>query len=207
MGHKVNPKSLRLILTKNWQSQWFSRTDMGTFCVEDFKIRKVISQNLKNAAIDKIEIKRDQQAVGINIHTARPGIVIGRSGKGVGSVSEILRRRFPDRKFNLDVTEIKNAELSAQIMAENIAYQISKRISYRRACKQAIDKITQAGADGVQIRVSGRLGGAEIARTERFNRGSLPLSTLRSEIDFAQVHAMTTYGVIGVKVWIHKKKR
>jgi len=205
MGQKVNPKSIRLVLKKNWQSQWFSRDELGKLSVEDYQIRKIVSDNLKNAGIDKIEIKRDQQAIHVNIHSARPGIIIGRGGRGVALIRDLLAKKFPGRKFNLDIIEIKNPELSAKVMAENIAYQISKRISYRRAAKQAIDKIIAVGASGVQIKLAGRLGGAEIARSEKFSKGSLPLATFRSNVDYAQVHAFTTYGVVGVKVWIHRK--
>ena len=205
MGQKVNPTSLRISTNKNWKSQWFSRNQLGELVVEDFQIRKIINNNLKNAAIDRIEIKRDQQVVNIIIVTARPGVIIGRGGKGVTIISDLLIKKFSGKKFNIDILEIKNPELSAKIVADNIAYQISKRVSYRRAAKQAIEKVITAGALGVQIRVSGRLGGAEIARVERFTRGSLPLSTFRSDIDFAMVHSITTYGTIGVKVWIHRK--
>lgn len=205
MGQKVNPKSIRLILKKNWQSQWFSRDGVGQLSVEDYQIRKIISDNLKNAGIDMIEIKRDQQAIHINIHSARPGVIIGRGGRGISLIRDLLVKKFPGRKFNLDIIEVKNSELSAKVMAENVAYQISKRISYRRAAKQAIEKIIAAGAAGVQIMLAGRLGGAEIARSEKFSKGSLPLSSFKSNIDYAQIHAFTTYGVVGVKVWIHRK--
>lgn len=208
MGQKVNPVSLRFTFDKKWKSRWFtSKKEYARLLLEDIIIREKILNKLGPvAAIGSVEIERKKGEVTVFIHTARPGVIIGRSGKGIEQLQNFLQKGISD-KIKLEVIEIKTPELSAALTALNIAVQISKRIHYKRAIKFAIDKVVQAGAKGVKVAVSGRLGGAEIARRETFSSGSIPLGRLRADIDFAKVDALTTYGVIGVKVWIYKGER
>lgn len=204
MGQKANPIANRLYLNKSWQGKWFAMgKDYAAKIIEDEKIRKIIFDTVgPQAMIGKIEIERSIGDLKIVIYTGRPGVIIGRAGKGLQSLREKLGKILKG-KFKLDVIEVKKADLDAQIVSDTIGIQISKRLPYRRAVKQAISKVMDAGAKGVKICISGRLGGAEIARQEKFNRGSVPLSTLRKNISFGVTHAKTTYGVIGVKVWIN----
>lgn len=205
MGHKINPTSFRLPLRKNWESKWFaSKQDYSDALYEDMKIREVIDDYLgRRAAIDRIEIERSPNAVNVTIFTARPGVVIGRGGAGVEELKQKLVKHIAS-PINLNIEEVKQPELRAQLVADNIANQLEKRTSYRRATKSAADATMRAGAKGVKIIVSGRLNGAEMARTQQEVVGSIPLHTLRAEIDYAQANAVTTYGTIGVKVWIYR---
>lgn len=215
MGHKVSPISFRLSLNKNWQSKWFSPRNFSENLARDIQIREALKKRFsKSAGVALIEIIRTQDLAKIVIHTSKPGILIGRSGQGINEIKKYLLKNCPQlldsktgrfkEKIEIEVMEIKNPDLSAQIVAEQIAYQIEKRIAYKRATKQAIVRATDARAKGIKVAIAGRLGGAEIARREHYGAGSVPLGRLRADIDFAHVDALTTYGIIGVKVWIYK---
>lgn len=210
MGQKVNPFGMRLGIVSNWRSQWMApKGQFAKYLQEDQKLRAVIKKRVgREGAVGEVYIKRGDNQVTIQIHTAKPGVIIGRAGQGI----EELKRQLSavigsDLKLKVDVHEIKNGDLWAAVVAQNIAHQIERRISYRRASKQAIERTMGRGAKGIRIVVAGRLGGAEIARREKFSQGTVPLSTFRADIDYAQVDAMTTYGVIGVKVWIYKGEK
>ncbi|MGI5908325.1 MAG: 30S ribosomal protein S3 [Christensenellales bacterium] len=204
MGQKVNPHGFRVGVIKDWDTRWFaSKKDFANNLYEDYKLREFLKKKLFQAGISKIEIERAAQRVTINIHTAKPGMVIGKGGTGV----ELLRKelvKITGKNVVVNIIEIKNPDLDAQLVAENIAAQLEKRISFRRAMKQTMGRTMKSGAKGVKLQVSGRLGGAEIARTEGYHDGSIPLQTLRADIDFGFTEAKTTYGRIGVKVWIYK---
>lgn len=203
MGRKVSPISIRIGISKKWKSNWFASKGYTNFLHEDLKLRQLIFRELKEAGIAEVIIERSSNLVNITIYTSRPGVVIGRSGAGIDELKAKLQR-ITKNTIKIDIEEVKDPELSAQLVASSIAAQLEKRISYRRACKQALDRVMKAGALGVKIRVAGRLGGVEIARVETFSLGRMPLSTFRSNIDYAYVPARTTYGVIGIKVWIYK---
>lgn len=204
MGQKVNPKSFRMINTKQWLSRWFDPKNMAKNIIDDIRTRETIWQKLgAQAGIGRVEIERDKTHVRILIYTAKPGIIIGRSGKGIEELRNLLTKKF-GLGLKLEVIEIKKPDADAMVVAQSIGYQIEKRINYRRAAKQAIDKAMSSGAKGIKIIISGRLRGAEIAREEKFTDGLVPLANLRSDIDFAIYHARTSYGVIGVKIWIYK---
>lgn len=210
MGQKVSPYSFRLPLTKNWQSKWINKSNYLVNLQQDLQIRRFIFQKIgRLAAIEKIIIERSAKAVSINIYTAKPGILIGRSGQGVNELKNWIENKLQivPGKIKINISEIRNPELSAVIMAQNIAIQIEKRVSYRRIVRQSLAKMGQAGAKGSKITLSGRLGGAEIARRESFGEGSIPLGSLKADIDFAKEDAQTTYGTVGVKVWIYKVKK
>lgn len=215
MGHKVNPVSFRLGFVKNWKSRWFSKKNYPKFLEDDNKIRNFIEQKLKRASVESIEIARFGNAVSITIKTARPGLVIGRGGKGLEELqkelilllSKVARKRGdePNSSIKLEIEEIRRPETYARLVAKNIAEQIERRMPFRRVMKQALEKvIQQKGVEGVKILLAGRLAGAEIARTEHISKGKLPLQTLRADIDYAQENSNTNYGVVGVKVWIYK---
>jgi small subunit ribosomal protein S3 len=208
MGKKVNPIAFRLSLTSGWKSRWFSRgKDFAKNLLKDCQIRDLIRSKMgPQAGISEINIERGLGKLDIIIYTARPGVLIGRGGKQLESLRGELRKILGE-KFKLDVVEVKKADLSAMVVAQTIGMQISKRMPYRHVVKQALQRVIDAGAKGVMIKVSGRLNGAEISRAEIFKEGSIPLSTLRSNIDFAVYHAPTTYGIIGVKVWIYLGER
>jgi SSU ribosomal protein S3P len=204
MGQKVNPHGLRIGIIKDWDTKWYAgKKDFSSFLVEDFKIRKYIKNKLYVAGIARIEIERAAAKIKINIHTARPGIIIGKQGAGIEALRKELEK-MTGKSVLINITEIKTPELSAQLVAENIASQLEKRISFRRAMKQAMSRAMKLGAKGIKTQVSGRLGGAEIARTEHYHEGTIPLQTLRADIDYGFAEADTTYGKIGVKVWIYK---
>jgi len=204
MGQKVHPTGLRLGIIKTWDSKWFAAKQNYTdFLHEDLDIRRLIKERLKHAGISKVEIERFTQRIRINIHTARPGIIIGRKGVEVEKLKKFLTRRT-GKEILLNIREIKNAELDAQLVAESIAQQLVRRISFRRAMKRAEAAALQAGAQGIKICCSGRLGGAEMSRTEWNRTGRIPLHTLRADIDYGFAVARTTYGTIGVKVWIFR---
>ncbi len=204
MGQKVNPKSYRLSLTKDWQAKWFATKNYKNYLVEDDKIRNIISKQLPKATVSKLNISRNNQDITVDIYTSRPGIVIGRSGEGTNKLKALIDKVTSRGKLKLNIFEVKNPETIAQLIAEVIALQIEKRIAFRRAAKQALTKARDKGVKGIKVKISGRLNGAEIARNETFSFGSMPLQTLKSKIDYAKVNAFTTYGVIGIKVWVYK---
>lgn len=203
MGQKTHPIGFRLGITKTWVSRWYSRKNYRKFLHEDIRIREYLKKKLYHAGISKIEIERTADKVIINIHTARPGIVIGKKGSEVELIKKELKK-ITDSDIYIDIKEVRRPELDAQLVAENIALQIEKRVAYRRAMKRAVSSAMRLGAQGIKIAVSGRLGGAEMARSEWYREGRVPLQTLRADIDYGFAEAFTTYGVIGVKVWIFK---
>lgn len=204
MGQKVNPHGLRVGIIKDWDSKWYAdNKNFSDYLVEDHKIRDFLKKKLFIAGVSKIEIERAANRVKINLHTAKPGMVIGKGGSGVEEIRKELEK-ITGKNVVVNVEEIKVPELDAQLVAENIASQIERRISFRRAMKQAIQRTMRAGAKGIKTAVSGRLGGADMARTEGYSEGNIPLSTLRADIDYGFTEADTTYGKIGVKVWLYK---
>ena len=204
MGHKVNPTGFRLGVVKGWQSRWFAERDYKDILAEDFLIRKAINKDLFNASVSRIEIERAAaNQVLVKIHTAKPGIVIGKSGEKVEKLKASLESKIKKR-VRLDIIEIRQPELDAYLVGRGIAEQLEKRVSFRRAMKQAVQKSMRANAKGIKVIVGGRLGGAEIARTEKEVEGKVPLQTLRADIDYGLVEAHTTFGVIGIKVWIYR---
>ncbi len=204
MGQKVNPHGLRVGIIKDWDTKWFAtKKNFAQYLVEDTKIRKFIKEKLYSAGISRIEIERAANKLKININTAKPGLVIGRGGQGIEELRKQLEK-LTESNVLINITEIKAPEMDAQLVAENIAAQLERRVSYRRAMKQAMARAMRLGAKGIKTSVSGRLGGAEIARTEHYHEGTIPLQTLRADIDYGFAEANTTYGKIGVKVWIYK---
>ena len=204
MGQKVNPHGLRIGIIKDWDTKWYANDkNFSEFLIEDVKIRDYIKKKLYISGISRIEIERAANKVKVNIHTAKPGLVIGKGGTGIEELRKDLEK-LTNKNILINITEIKVPELSAQLVAENIASQLEKRISFRRAMKQAMSRAMKLGAKGIKTSVSGRLGGAEIARTEHYHEGTIPLQTLRADIDYGFAEADTTYGKIGVKVWIYK---
>lgn len=205
MGQKVHPHGLRVGVIKEWDAKWFSnKKDFADNLVEDNQIREFIKEDQYSAGISKIEIERAAKRVKLNIHTAKPGMVIGKGGQGIEALKSKLANIIKDKQLLINIIEVKTAETNAQLMAENIALQLEKRISFRRAMKQTIQRAMKAGAKGVKTACSGRLGGAEIARTEQYHEGTIPLQTLRADIEYGFAEANTTYGKIGVKVWVYK---
>jgi len=204
MGHKVCPIGIRLGITQGWRSIWYAdKKIFGSLLVEDQQIRKIIKKNYSFAGISLIEIERTRQDAKVTLHTARPGLIIGRKGAEVDKLKDEIQKLI-GREVVIKIKEITKPELQAQLVAESIAEQLEKRAAFRRTMKKAMDASIDAGAKGVKIRVAGRLGGAEIARAEKMTTGSIPLHTLRADIDYGFAEAKTTYGVIGVKVWIYK---
>jgi small subunit ribosomal protein S3 len=204
MGKKVNPHGLRIGIIKDWDTKWYaSNKNFSEFLVEDFKIRKFIKNKLYASGISRIEIERAANKVKINVNTSKPGLVIGKGGSGIEELRKQLEK-LTQKNVLINITEIKVPELDSQIVAENIASQLEKRISFRRAMKQAMSRTMRLGAKGIKTSVSGRLGGAEIARTEHYHEGTIPLQTLRADVDYGFAEANTTYGKLGVKVWIYK---
>ncbi|NLY89547.1 MAG: 30S ribosomal protein S3 [Firmicutes bacterium] len=203
MGQKVHPVGLRLGIIRDWDGRWFAEKDYATFLHEDIKIRRYIKQKLYNSGIARVEIERAANRIKVTIHTARPGMVIGRGGTEVEKLRKELEE-MTSKQISLNIAEVKIPELNAQLVAENIAAQLEKRVSFRRAMKQAINRTMRFGALGMKVACSGRLMGAEIARTEGYSEGKVPLHTLRADIDYGFSEANTTYGKIGVKVWINK---
>jgi small subunit ribosomal protein S3 len=202
LGQKVHPYSFRLGYIRDWNSRWFAKNkDFGRLLVEDAKIRKHIKKNLMQAAIAKIEIERASNRVRIIIHSGRPGVIIGRKGAEIDKLRDDLRS-IVDKELQIDIKEIKEPAKSAQLVAENIAFQMEKRVGFRRAMKKAVQQAMTAGAQGIKIRCAGRLDGAEIARAEKYMEGKVPLQTIKADIDYGFSEAHTVYGLIGVKVWI-----
>ena len=203
MGQKVNPYGIRLGINKTWSSRWFSKNDYTKLLHQDLKIKNYVEQKLKNASISKINIERAAKKLRIAIYSSRPGIIIGKKGADIETLKKKLSQMSNLEVF-LDIKEVRKPEVEAKLVAENIANQLEKRISFRRAMKKAVQSSMRLGAKGVKVVCSGRLGGAEIARTEKYHEGSVPLHTLRSDIDYATAEAETTYGICGIKVWINK---
>ena len=204
MGQKVNPHGLRVGVIKDWDSRWYAKNELvGDLLVEDKKIRDYLKKTLYGAGIPKIEIERDNAKVRIYLHCARPGVVIGKGGEEIKALEAKLVKMI-GKPVDLKIVEVRNSDMDAQLVAENIAQQLEKRIGFRRAMKNAMGRAMRAGALGIKTSVSGRLGGAEIARTEHYHDGTIPLQTLRADIDYGFAEAATTYGRIGVKVWIYK---
>lgn len=204
MGQKVNPHGLRVGVIKDWDSRWYAREDkVGDLVVEDYNIRKYLKNKLYAAGIAKIEIERSNARVKINLHCSRPGVVIGKGGQEIEKLRLELEQKL-GKSVALNIVEIRSPDLNAQLVAENIAAQLEKRISFRRAMKQAMQRATRLGAKGIKCSCGGRLGGAEIARSESYHEGTIPLQTLRADIEYGFAEANTTYGKIGCKVWIYK---
>ncbi len=203
MGQKVNPVGLRLGIVKGWDSAWFGGKDFSDKIVEDHKIREYIKARIPKGGISKVVIERTLKRITLTIHTARPGVVIGKGGQEVDKIKEELKK-ITGKDLQINIYEIKRPELDAVLVGQSIAQQLSARISYRRAMKQAIASAMRVGAQGIKIKCSGRLGGAEMARTEQYKEGRIPLHTLRADIDYAISEAQTVYGKIGIKVWIFK---
>ncbi len=204
MGQKVNPHGLRVGIIKDWDSKWYAAdADFADYLVEDYNIRKFLKKKLYSAGVSKIEIERASDRVKIVIYTAKPGVVIGKGGSEIEKVKTELKQ-FTDKKLIVDIKEIKRPDKDAQLVAENIALQLENRVSFRRAMKSAMSRTMKAGAKGIKTSASGRLGGADMARTEFYNEGTIPLQTLRADIDYGFAEADTTYGKVGVKVWIYK---
>ncbi len=204
MGQKVSPLLLRIGFIRTWHSRWFAKAkDYPRFIEEDYRIRKIIKARFKHASISKIIIERLAQKIRIRIFTARPGIIIGRHGADIERLREDLNT-LVKTEVSIDVEEIKNPALDAQLVAQNVTFQIEKRVAFRRAVKRALEQSMNAGAKGIKICCAGRLGGAEMSRTETYKQGKIPLSTLRADIDYGFAESLTTYGLIGVKVWLYK---
>lgn len=203
MGQKVNPIGLRLGVNRTWDSRWFSSKDYASMLHEDLQIREYVAKQLVSAGIGKIIIERLAKLIRINIHASRPGVVIGKRGEDIDKLKKVLATRF-NAEIQLNILEIRKPELDAKLVAQNIAQQIEKRVGYKRAMKRAIQSAMRLGAGGVRILCSGRLGGAEIARSEEYREGRVPLHTLRADIDYGVGTAFTTYGTCGIKVWIFK---
>lgn len=204
MGQKVNPVGLRVGIIRDWESKWYAGKDFGDLLLEDVKIREYLKNKLKDSAVSRIEIERAANRVNVTIHTAKPGMVIGKGGSEVENLRNEITKIAGGKKVHINISEIKHPDLDAILVAESIAQQLERRVSFRRALKQAIQRTMRSGAKGIKTAVSGRLGGAEIARTEGYSEGTVPLHTLRADIDYGTAEAHTTYGRIGVKVWIYR---
>ncbi len=204
MGQKVHPVGMRIGIIRDWDSKWFAnKKDYRGLLHEDLKVRKFVLKRLKDSAVSKVHIERAANRINVTVHTAKPGMVIGKGGTEV----DTLRNQLSDmtgKRVHINITEIKTADLDAKLVADNIAQQLERRVAFRRAMRQAIQRTMRVGAKGIKVQVSGRLGGADIARTEGYSEGTVPLHTLRADIDYALTEAHTTYGRIGVKVWIYR---
>jgi small subunit ribosomal protein S3 len=203
VGQKVNPVGFRIGIIRDWESKWFAEKDFGTLLLEDVKIREYLKNKLKDAAVSHIEIERAANRVNVTIQTAKPGMVIGKGGAEVEVIRNYIAA-MSNKKVHINISEIKSPDLDAILVAEAIALQLERRVSFRRAMKQAMQRTMRSGAKGIKVATSGRLGGAEIARTEGYSEGTVPLHTLRADIDYGTAEAATTYGRIGVKVWIYR---
>lgn len=203
MGQKVNPIGLRLGIVKTWESRWFGGKNYAEYILEDYKLRKFIKEKLYHAGVSRIEIERSSKRVRLRIYTSRPGIVIGKKGAEIALLKNSIEK-ITDREVLIDIQEVRKPEIDAQLVAENVALQIERRVAFRRAMKRGVSSAMRFGALGIKIICSGRLGGAEMARTEWYREGRVPLHTLRADIDYGFIDARTTYGVIGVKVFIFK---
>lgn len=203
MGQKTNPVGYRLGFIKTWNSQWFDEKDFSKKLNEDLLIRRYIKRRMADGAVSKIEIERTAKKIVVTIHTARPGVVIGKKGAEVDLLKEELKKLLQKKDIQININEIKHPEVDSYLVAQNIARQLEGKVSFRRAMKRSITSAIRLGAEGIKIVCSGRLGGAEMARTESYKEGRIPLQTLRADIDYATFTAITTYGCIGVKVWIY----
>lgn len=204
MGHKVNPIGMRLQINRTWDSRWYANTkDYGNLLLEDLKIREFIGEECKQAGISRVIIERPHKKCRVTIHTARPGVIIGKKGADIEGLRSKVAA-MTDSELHLNIVEVRKPELDAALVAESIAQQLERRVSFRRAMKRAVQSAMRMGALGIRVNVAGRLGGAEIARTEWYREGRVPLHTLRADIDYSNVEAMTPYGIIGIKVWIFK---
>jgi len=203
LGQKVNPHGIRLGIVKDWDAKWYAGKDFAANLHEDIKIRNELKKQLQAAGVPRIETERSKNRLKLTIHTAKPGMVIGRGGSGIEQIKESLKK-LTDKKVDINIAEIKQPDMDATLVAENIASSLERRIAFRRAMKQAVGRTMRLGAKGIKVAVGGRLGGAEIARKEFYREGSIPLHTLRADIDYGTAEAHTTYGRIGVKVWIFK---
>lgn len=203
MGQKINPIGLRVGIIRDWDAKWYAEKDFAALLHEDLKVRKYIAENLKDASVSRVEIERAANRVNIAIHTGKPGMVIGKGGSEIEKLRNALNS-LTGKRVHINVIEIKKVDLDATLVAENIARQLENRVSFRRAQKQAIQRAMKLGAKGIKTQVSGRLGGADIARAEQYSEGTVPLHTLRADIDYAHAEADTTYGKLGVKVWIYR---
>ena len=204
MGQKVNPIGLRLGITRGWDSIWFAKKkEYGKLLIEDYKIREFIKRNIVNSGISQVIIERTSKKCIVSIYTSRPGFVIGKKGSDIGKIKKNLSK-ISSGEVTLNIKEVKKPELNSYLVAENIAQQLVKRIAYRRAMKRAMQSALRLGAKGIRVCIAGRLGGNEIARTEWLREGSVPLHTFRADVDYAEAEALTTYGIIGIKVWIYK---
>ncbi|MBR5406739.1 MAG: 30S ribosomal protein S3 [Lachnospiraceae bacterium] len=203
MGQKVNPHGLRVGVIKDWDSKWYADKEFADYLVEDYKIREYLKKKLNNAGISKIEIERASDRVKVVIFTAKPGVIIGKGGQEIEITKKELQK-FTDKKMVVDIKEIKRPDKDAQLVAENIAQQLENRVTFRKAMKSAMSRSMKAGTLGIKTMVSGRLGGADIARSESYSEGTIPLQTMRADVDYGFAEADTTYGKLGVKVWIYK---
>ena len=203
MGQKVNPHGMRLGIVKTWDAKWYADKDFAANLHEDIKIRSFLKETLKIAGVSKIETERSKNRLRLTIHTAKPGMVIGRGGSGIEQLKKGLKK-YTDKHVDINIAEIKQPDMDATLVAENIASQLERRVAFRRAMKQAIQRTMRAGAKGIKVQVAGRLNGADMSRIEQFSEGTVPLHTLRADIDYAWVEATTTYGQLGVKVWIYR---
>ncbi|MBU5468010.1 30S ribosomal protein S3 [Virgibacillus sp. MSJ-26] len=203
MGQKINPTGLRIGVIKDWESRWYADKDYADLLHEDIKVREYLENRLSTAAVSSIEIERAANRINITIHTGKPGMVIGKGGSEVESLRKALNS-LTGKRVHINIVEIKKVDLNAKLVADNIARQLENRVSFRRAQKQAIQRAMRGGAKGIRTQVSGRLGGADIARAEHYSEGTVPLHTLRADIDYGNVEADTTYGKLGVKVWIYR---
>lgn len=203
MGQKVNPVGMRVGIIRDWESKWYADKDYANLLHEDLRVREYIAKRLNDASVSKVEIERAANRINISVHTAKPGMVIGKGGTEVEALRKALNQ-LTGKRVHINIIEIKRADLDAKLVAENIARQLENRVSFRRAQKQAIQRSMRSGAKGIKTMVSGRLGGAEIARSEHYSEGTVPLHTLRADIDYAHAEADTTYGKLGVKVWIYR---
>lgn len=205
MGQKVHPHGLRVGVIKDWDARWYAdKKNFADYLIEDYTIREFVKAKLFAAGISKIEIERAAKRVKLNIFTAKPGMVIGKGGSGIEALKKELQKLAPEKNILINIVEVKNSDSDAQLMSENIAAQLVKRISFRRAMKQTIQRAMKSGIKGVKIACAGRLGGAEIARTEQYREGTIPLQTLRADIDYGFAEADTTFGKIGCKVWVYR---
>jgi small subunit ribosomal protein S3 len=203
VGQKVNPVGLRIGIIKDWESRWYAGKDYADLLHEDLRVREYVAKRLKDASVSKVEIERAANRLNVTIHTAKPGMVIGKGGTEVEALRKALNS-LTDKRVHINILEIKKADIDAKLVAENIARQLENRVSFRRAQKQVIQRAMRAGAKGIKTMVSGRLGGADIARSESYSEGTVPLHTLRADIDYATAEADTTFGKLGVKVWIYR---
>jgi len=203
LGQKVNPNGLRLGINRDWESRWFATKDFAKYVYEDIKIRKIINDQIANSGISKIEIERTSDEVKVDVYTSKPGVVIGKRGTTINDIKDLLQKETGGKAVQLNIIEVKKPELVAKLVAEGVASQLEGRVSFRKAMKKAVALTLKAGAKGIKVQCSGRLGGAEMARTEWYREGRVPLHTLRAAIDYGFAEANTTFGKIGVKVWIY----